>query len=50
MLTLNTEAPQVFVLGPLLYSWFTHDCLAAHDSNAIIKFADYMTVVSLITD
>jgi hypothetical protein len=34
---------------PLLYSLFTHDCVAKHDSNTIIKFAD-TTVVGLITD
>jgi hypothetical protein len=32
------------MLSPLLYSLFTHD------SNTIIKFADDMTVISLITD
>ena len=31
-------------------SLFTHDCVAKHDSNTIIKFADYTTVVGLITD
>ena len=29
---------------------FTHDCMARHDSNTIIKFADDTTVVGLITD
>ena len=29
---------------------FTHDCVAKHDSNNIIKFADDTTVVGLITD
>jgi hypothetical protein len=38
------------VLSPLLYSLFTHDCTARHDSNTIIKFADDTTVVGLITD
>ena len=28
----------------------THDCMARHDSNTIIKFADDTTVVGLITD
>ena len=38
------------MLSPLLYSLFTHDCTARHDSNAIIKFADDNTVVGLIND
>ena len=31
-------------------SLFTHDCVAKHDSNTIIKLADNTTVVGLITD
>jgi hypothetical protein len=38
------------MLSPLLYSLYTHDCVAVHDSNTIITFADDTTVVSLITD
>ena len=38
------------MLSPLLYFLFTHDCMARHDSNTIIKFADDTTVVGLITD
>jgi hypothetical protein len=38
------------VLSPLLYSLFTHNCTARHDSNTIKKFADDTTVVCLITD
>ena len=38
------------MLSPFLYSLFTHDCTARHDSNTIIKFADDTTVVGLITD
>ena len=38
------------MLSPLLYSLFTHDCVAMHASNSIIKFADYITVVGLITN
>jgi hypothetical protein len=43
-LILNTGAPQGCVLRLLLYSLFTHNCVAKHDSNTIIKFADDTTV------
>ena len=46
MLILNTGAPQGCVLSPRLYSLFTHDCVAVHDSNTIIN----TTVVGLITN
>jgi hypothetical protein len=49
-LILNTGARQGCVLSPLLYSLFTHDCVAKHNSNTIIKFADDTTMVGLITD
>ena len=35
-LILNTGAPRGCVLSPLLYSPFTHYCVAKHDSNIII--------------
>ena len=38
-LIFNTGAPQGCMLSPILYSLFTHDCVAKHDSNTIIKFA-----------
>ena len=38
------------MLSLLLYSLFTHDCTARHDSNTIIKFADDTTALGLITD
>ena len=50
MLILNTGPPQVCLHSPLLYSLFTHDCMARHASNTIIKFADDTTVAGLITD
>ncbi|KAI4876267.1 hypothetical protein NFI96_007913 [Prochilodus magdalenae] len=49
-LTLSTGAPQGCVLSPLLYSLFTHDCVARHTSNTIFQFADDTTILGLITD
>ena len=48
-LILYTGARQVCVLSPLLYSLFTIDCTARHDSDTIIKLADDTTVIGLIT-
>ena len=36
--------------SPLLYSMFTHDYTARHDSKTFIKFADDTKVVGLIND
>ena len=48
-LILNTGAPQGCTLSPLLYSLFTHDCVAMHASNSIIKFADDTIAITLHT-
>jgi gmma-aminobutyric acid receptor subunit gamma len=48
-LILNTGAPQRCVLSPLLYSMFTHDFVAKHDSNTIIKFFEDTTAWSPTT-
>ena len=49
-LIFNTGAPQECVLIPLLYTLFTHDCMATHAFNSNIKFAYDTTVVRLITN
>jgi hypothetical protein len=49
MLILSTGAPQGCVFNPLMYSLFTHNCVANHISDSNIKFADDTTVVDLIT-
>ena len=45
-LILNTGAPQEFVISPLLYSLFTPEPTARHDSNTIIKFVDDTTLTT----
>ncbi|CAM4275437.1 unnamed protein product [Leuciscus chuanchicus] len=45
----NMGTPQGCVLSPILYSLFTHDCVASHKDNVILKFADDTVVIGRIT-
>ncbi|KAI4901016.1 hypothetical protein NFI96_010353 [Prochilodus magdalenae] len=47
-LTLSTGCSQGIVLSPLLYTLYTHNCIATHSSNTI-KFADDTTIIGNIT-
>ena len=40
LLILATGAPKGCALSPHLFSQITHNCVATHTSNSIIKFAD----------
>lgn len=48
-LTFSTGAPQGYVLSPLFYAVNTHDCAPIYPTNNIIKFAEDMNVVGLIS-
>ncbi|XP_051886490.1 uncharacterized protein LOC127578465 isoform X2 [Pristis pectinata] len=46
----NISSLQTINTGPLLYSLYTHDCVARHSSSAIYNFANDTTVVGRISD
>lgn len=46
----HPKVPQGWVLSPMLFTLFTHDCTPIDSSNSSIKFADDTTVVGLISD
>ncbi len=45
----NIGTPQGCVLSPILYTLFTHDCVASHKDNIIVKFAGDTAVIGRIT-
>lgn len=46
---LNRGVPQGCILSPVLFTLYTHDCAVIHSSNILIKFADDMSIVELIS-
>lgn len=48
--TLNTGALQGCVLNSNLLTLFMHDCVATHQINQIITFADDITIAGLFTN
>lgn len=49
-MVLNTGTPQGCVLSPILYSLFTHDCVASENNCFVAKFADDTTVSGMISN
>ena len=46
----DTDAPQVTVLSPFLFSLCPADCRSQHEATPITEFADDTGLTGLITD
>ena len=46
----NTAAPQGTILSPFLFSVYTADCWSSHSDCVLVKYADDMALMALITD
>lgn len=44
----NISTPQRYVLSPILYTLFSHNYVASHKDNVILKFVDKTTVIGCI--
>lgn len=49
-ITLSAGVPQGCVLGPLRFSWLTHDCVATCSTNSIANVVGDTTVMGLAGD
>lgn len=50
IITTNIGLPQGCVLSPLLFILHTNDCVSHHSKCSLIKFADDVALVGLLTD
>ncbi len=47
---INTGAPQGCVISPLLFSFYTSDCLCSSPNCSLIKYADDTVITGYLKD